>query len=76
MTTGASRLLAPILAANLSYIFLSIVPLMVRVLLSADTRSGVLGAMCLLYASYMAVAAVQQVRTLLSGSRKLGQVEC
>ena len=64
MTTGVSRLLAPIVAANLSYIYLSIGPLMVRVLLSAGAHSGVLAAMCVLYLSYMTIAAVQQVRTL------------
>ena len=67
LTTGASRLLAPILAANLAYIYLSIGPLMVRVLGDidrSDTRSFVLTIMCVLYLVYMSVAARQQVQNL------------
>ncbi len=67
LTTGASRLLAPILLANLLYVFTAIGPLMVRVLADtalADPKSYVLTAMCVLYLLYMTVAARQQVRTL------------
>lgn len=67
LTTGASRLLAPLVAANLLYVFLAIGPLMVRVLAdtdSGDPRSYVLTAMCVLYLLYMVVAARQQERTL------------
>ncbi len=64
LTTGASRLLAPILAANVTYLHLSIVPLQLKLMANGEIRSGVLGAMCLLYLGYMTVAARQQVRTL------------
>jgi signal transduction histidine kinase/CheY-like chemotaxis protein len=64
MTTGASRLLAPIAAANLSYVYLAICPLVVRMMVTPDTRSYVLAAMWLLYVSYITVAAVQQLRAL------------
>ena len=67
LTTGASRLLAPIVAANLSYVYLAIGPLMVRALTHADksdTRSYVLTTMCVLYLIYMSIAARQQVATL------------
>ncbi len=64
MTTGASRLLAPILPANLAYLFLAIVPLQWRLITNPDTRSWVLGGMSLLYLGYMSVAARQQARTL------------
>ena len=67
LTTGASRLLAPVVAANLLYVYLSIGPLMVRVLADidpADPKSFVLTAMCVLYLLYMSLAARQQVRTL------------
>jgi hypothetical protein len=63
MTTGASRLLAPITAANLSYIYLAIGPLLIRFMANVDTRSYVLASMCSLYVAYMTVAALQQVRT-------------
>ena len=67
LTTGASRLLAPVVAGNLAYVYCSIGPLMVRVLLDTDRtdiRSYVLSAMCVLYLAYMSVAARQQERTL------------
>jgi signal transduction histidine kinase/CheY-like chemotaxis protein len=64
MTTGASRLLAPVQGANLAYVYLSIGPLMMRLLLDSATRSYVLGSMCVLYMAYMSVAARQQFRTL------------
>ncbi len=64
MTTGASRLLAPIAAANLSYIYLAIGPLLFRVMANVETRSYVLASMWGLYLAYMTVTALQQVRTL------------
>lgn len=64
MTTGASRLLAPIAAANLSYIYLAIGPLLIRFMANVDTRSYVLASMWTLYVTYMTVAALQQLRTL------------
>ncbi len=64
LTTGAARLLVPILAANLAYFYLSIVPLMARAMIDAETRSETLGVMCLLYLGYMTLAARQQLRTL------------
>jgi signal transduction histidine kinase/ActR/RegA family two-component response regulator len=64
MTTGASRLLAPIAAANLSYIYLAIGPLLIRLMVNVDTRSYILASMWSLYVAYMTVAALQQVRTL------------
>lgn len=64
LTTGASRLLAPIIVANLLYVYLSVGLLQVRLLANDDTRSSVLAAMCVLYLGYMSVAARQQVRTL------------
>ena len=67
LTTGASRLLAPVLAANLLYVYLSIGPLMARVLGDTepgDPKSYVLTAMCVLYLLYMSLAARQQVQTL------------
>jgi signal transduction histidine kinase/ActR/RegA family two-component response regulator len=64
LTTGASRLLAPVVLANLSYVYLSIGPLLARLLLNVDTRNEVLGVMCVLYLSYMSVAARQQIATL------------
>src|SRR5262249_18789750 len=64
LTTGASRLLAPIRTANLAYIYLSIGPLMAQLLLNPDTRSYVLGTMSVLYLIYMSIAARQQVRAL------------
>ena len=63
-TTGASRLLAPIAAANLSYIYLAIGPLLPRLTLSPDTRSYTLAAMWGLYVAYMTLAARQQQHTL------------
>ena len=64
LTTGASRLLAPIIAANLAYVYLAIGPLQARLMVNADTRGYVLGAMCVMYLGYMSLAARQQVRTL------------
>ena len=67
LTTGASRLLAPIVAANLLYVYLAIGPLMVRVLAEtdpSDPKNYVISVMCVLYLVYMSVAARQQVRTL------------
>src|SRR6185436_14641415 len=67
LTTGASRLLAPIVAANLAYVYLAIGPLMARVLTDidpGDARSYVLFTMCVLYLVYMSIAARQQVQTL------------
>ncbi len=64
LTTGASRLLAPIVLANLSYVYLSIGPLLARLLINVETRSEVLGVMCVLYLIYMSVAARQQIGTL------------
>ena len=64
LTTGAARLLLPVLAANLSYLYLSIVPLMAGVLFDPETRSPVMIIMCVLYLGYMSVAARQQLRTL------------
>jgi signal transduction histidine kinase len=64
LTTGASRLLAPIAPANLSYVYLAITPLLARILGNEETRSGILGIMCVLYLAYMSVAARQQIATL------------
>ncbi len=66
LTTGSARLLIPVLPANLAYLYLTVVPLMVR-LLSADGPAIVsvgLGAMCVLFLGYMTLAARQQLRTL------------
>jgi signal transduction histidine kinase/CheY-like chemotaxis protein len=64
LTTGAARLLVPIFSANVSYLYLSIGPLMARVMIDDAMRSVALGFMCLLYLGYMTVAARQQLRTL------------
>ncbi len=64
MTTGASRLLAPILPANLLYLFCAIVPLQWRLMMNPDTRGSVVGALSVLYLGYMVFAARQQARTL------------
>ncbi len=64
LTTGAARLLVPIFTANVAYLYLSIGPLMLRVLMDANIRSLSLGVMCVLYLGYMTVAARQQLRTL------------
>ncbi len=64
LTTGAARLLAPIFAANVAYLYLSIGPMMVRLMIDAGSRSYTLGLMSVLYLGYMTVAARQQLRTL------------
>ena len=64
LTTGAARLLIPILSANLAYLYLSIGPLMARLLSDPELRSPTLGAMCVFYLAYMTVAARQQLHTL------------
>jgi signal transduction histidine kinase/ActR/RegA family two-component response regulator len=64
MTTGASRLLAPIRNANLAYVYFSIGPLMAKLLLNPDTRSYTMGMFCVLYLAYMSIAARQQAGTL------------
>ena len=64
LTTGAGRLLVPILSANLAYFYLSIGPLMVRMLGTDELGSATLAAMCALYLGYMTVAARQQLGTL------------
>jgi signal transduction histidine kinase/ActR/RegA family two-component response regulator len=64
MTTGASRLLAPILSANLLYLLLAVGPLIARVMTNTDTRGGILVVMMVLYLVYMTVAARQQLGTL------------
>ena len=66
LTTGSARLLVPVLPANLLYLYLAVVPLMVS-FLTAEGPAAVsvgLGAMCLAYLSYMTLAARQQLRTL------------
>ena len=66
LTTGAARLLVPVLAANLAYLYLSVVPLMAR-FLTAGSPSAVtlgLGLMSVAYLTYMTLAARQQLRTL------------
>ncbi|MDO8543442.1 MAG: ATP-binding protein [Opitutaceae bacterium] len=64
VTTGASRVLAPIPLANLAYVYFAITPLVARVLVSPETRSVIVGLMATLYLVYMSVAARQQVRGL------------
>jgi two-component system, sensor histidine kinase len=64
MTTGASRLLAPIVSASLSYLFLAILPLQWRLLVEPETRSLVLVGMSFLYLGYMTIAARHQARAL------------
>ena len=66
LTTGSARLLVPVLPANLAYLYLTVVPLMIR-FLSADSPAVVsigLGAMCVFFLSYMTLAARQQLHTL------------
>ena len=66
LTTGAARLLVPVLAANLAYLYLSVVPLMGR-FLTAESPPAVtlgLGLMSVAYLAYMTLAARQQLRTL------------
>lgn len=66
LTTGSARLLVPVLPANLAYLYLTVVPLMVR-FLTADSPPVVsigLGAMCLFFLGYMTLAARQQLHTL------------
>jgi two-component system, sensor histidine kinase len=64
ITSGASRLLAPVFAANVTYLWLAMVPLSARLAINPDTRSLVLSAMAVLYLGYMTVAARQQLRAL------------
>ncbi len=64
LTTGAARLLVPIFAANVIYLYLSIGPFIARVMWDANMRSVGLGIMCVLYLGYMTFAARQQLRTL------------
>ena len=64
LTTGASRLLAPVYWANVSYLYLSVAPLLPRFVIGADLRGYALAVMCLIYLGYMTVAARQQLRTL------------
>jgi len=73
LTTGAARLLVPVPAANLAYLYLSVVPLMAR-FLTAHVPVPVilgLGLMSVLYLAYMTIAAIQQYRTL-AGTLRLG----
>ncbi|MBX3736644.1 MAG: response regulator [Candidatus Didemnitutus sp.] len=73
LTTGAARLLVPVPAANLGYLYLSVVPLMMR-FLTANAPAPVnlgLGFMSVLYLVYMTIAAIQQYRTL-AGTLRLG----
>ena len=64
LTTGSARLLVPLIWANLSYLYFSVVPLMVCFMADADTRSITLGFMAVLYLGYMTMAARQQLTTL------------
>ena len=64
LTTGAARLLVPILAANVAYLYLSIGPLMAGILSDAAVRSVALEIMCVIYLGYMTVAARQQLRSM------------
>src|SRR5471032_2822436 len=64
LTTGASRLFAPIFWANLADLYLSVLPLQLRFLDGTDRRGYALGAMCVLYLGYMTFAARAQVRPL------------
>ncbi|MBI5426393.1 MAG: response regulator [Opitutae bacterium] len=73
LTTGAARLLVPVPAANLAYLYLAVVPLMAR-FLTANAPAAVnlgLGFMSVLYLIYMTIAAIQQYRTL-AGTLRLG----
>lgn len=73
LTTGAARLLVPVRAANLAYLYLSVLPLMGR-FLTADAPAAViwgLGGMSVFYLTYMTLAAIQQHRTL-AASLRLG----
>ena len=64
LTTGASRLLAPIFWANVLYLYCAVAPLELRFLSGTDLRGFALGVMCVLYLGYMTVAARQQLRAL------------
>ena len=64
LTTGASRLLAPVYWANLLYLYFSVAPLLPRFLTGSDLRGYALGIMCVIYMGYMTVAARQHLRTL------------
>ena len=64
LTTGASRLLAPIFWANVLYLYCAVAPLELRFLGGSDLRGYALGVMGVLYLGYMAVAARQQLRFL------------
>ncbi|HEY1109791.1 MAG TPA: histidine kinase dimerization/phospho-acceptor domain-containing protein, partial [Opitutaceae bacterium] len=64
LTTGASRLLAPIIQANLAYSFFSVGPLITRVLMTSETPSSILVLLCVLYLAYVGIAARQQITTL------------
>lgn len=64
LTTGASRILAPVYWANLSYLYLAIVPLLARFVAGGNLRSGTMILLGLIYLGYMTVAARQQLRTL------------
>jgi len=73
LTTGAARLMVPVPAANLAYLYLAVVPLMARFLTAPVALPVILGlaSMSLLYLGYMTIAAIQQYRTL-AGSLRLG----
>ena len=64
LSTGAARLLIPVLAANLSYLYFCIVPLMARLITDPAIGSPILAVMTVLYLGYMTVASRQQLATL------------
>ncbi len=64
LTTGAARLLVPILAANLAYFYLSIVPLMAAFMADDDLRRPEVAVLCVFYLGFMTIAARQQLRSL------------
>ena len=64
LVTGASRLLVPILAANLAYLYLTVIPLMARLILDPEQTHPILITLTVLFLCYMTLAARQQLQTL------------
>ena len=71
LTTGAARLLVPVIAANLAYFYLTLVPLMAAFMADRDLRSPTVAILCLYYLGFMTVAAGHAALLLAQGAGRL-----